>query len=184
MVGEIRDAETAEIAVQAALTGHFLLSSIHTNDAPTAIPRFFDLKIPPFLVSSVLNIVLAQRLVRKICPICIISYDADPAIMATLAVQLKDNGLDPAKVQLPTTLYRGNGCTSCGMTGYRGRLAIYEALQVDEEMKRLIVNPEFDLEAVRAHAHDSGMKTMFEDGLQKVQVGQTTLEEVLRVIRE
>lgn len=184
MVGEIRDAETAEIAVQAALTGHFLLSSIHTNDAPTAIPRFFDLKIPPFLVSSVLNIILAQRLVRRVCPICIVSYEADPAIMATLGTQLKDNGLDPEKISLPTTLYRGNGCSSCGMTGYRGRLAIYEALQVDEKMKELIVNPQFDLEAVRTHAREAGMKTMFEDGLQKVQVGQTTLEEVLRVIRE
>ena len=184
MVGEIRDAETAEIATQAALTGHFLLSSLHTNDAPTAIPRFFDLKIPPFLVSSVLNVVLAQRLVRKICPLCIYSYDADPSITATLESQLKENGIDPKTVSIPTTLYHGKGCSSCGMTGYRGRLAIYEALEVDEKMKALIVNPEFDLESVRTHARESGMKTMFEDGLQKVQVAQTTLEEVLRVIRE
>jgi type IV pilus assembly protein PilB len=184
MVGEIRDAETAEIATQAALTGHLLLSSLHTNDAPTAIPRFFDLQVPPFLVSSVLNMVLAQRLVRKICPTCIYSYEADPSIATTLATQLKENGLDPAKVQIPTTLYRGKGCSSCGMTGYRGRLAIFEALEVDEKMKALIVSPEFDLEAVRAYARSLGMKTMFEDGLQKVQVGETTLEEVLRVIRE
>ncbi len=184
MVGEIRDAETAEIATQAALTGHLLLSSLHTNDAPTTIPRFFDLKIPPFLVSSVLNVVLAQRLVRKICPLCIYSYEADPSIVATLNVQLKENGLDPAEVHIPTTLYHGKGCSSCGMTGYRGRLAIYEALEVDEKMKALIVNPEFDLAAVRAHARELGMKTMFEDGLQKTQVALTTLEEVLRVIRE
>jgi len=184
MVGEIRDDETADIAVQAALTGHLLLSSLHTNDAPTAIPRFFDMKIPPFLVSSVLNLVLAQRLVRKICPLCIYSYDADASIAATLETQLKENGIDPKSVTIPTTLYHGKGCSSCGMTGYRGRLAIYEALEVDEKMKALIVNPEFDLEAVRARARESGMKTMFEDGLQKVQVAQTTLEEVLRVIRE
>jgi len=184
MVGEIRDDETADIAVQAALTGHLLLSSLHTNDAPTAIPRFFDMKIPPFLVSSVLNLVLAQRLVRKICPICIYSYDVDDSIIATLKVQMKENGLDAQNVQVPTMLYRGKGCSSCGMTGYRGRLAIYEALEVDEKMKALIVDPEFDLEAVRAHARESGMKTMFEDGLQKVQVALTTLEEVLRVIRE
>lgn len=184
MVGEIRDAETADIAVQAALTGHLLLSSLHTNDAPTAIPRFFDMNIPPFLVSSVLNLVLAQRLVRKICQTCIYSYDADPAIVATLEIQLKENGLDKEKVHVPKTLYRGKGCSSCGMTGYRGRLGIYEAFEVDEKMKELIVAPHFDLASVRAQAQASGMKTMFEDGLRKVEIAMTTLEEVLRVIRE
>ncbi|HUC31263.1 MAG TPA: GspE/PulE family protein [Candidatus Paceibacterota bacterium] len=184
MVGEIRDDETADIAVQAALTGHLLLSSLHTNDAPTAIPRFFDMKIPPFLVSSVLNLVLAQRLVRRICQTCIYSYDADPAIVAMLETQLKENGIDPRTAHIPKTLYAGKGCSVCGMTGYRGRLGIYEAFEVDEKMKALIVAPRFDLEAVRAQARASGMKTMFEDGLQKVEVAQTTLEEVLRVIRE
>jgi len=184
MVGEIRDDETADIAVQAALTGHLLLSSLHTNDAPTAIPRFFDMKIPPFLVSSVLNLVLAQRLVRKICSTCIYSYDADAAIVATLKIQIKENGLDPERVHIPKTLYAGKGCSSCGMTGYRGRLAIYEAFEVDEKMKTLIIQPHFDLQAVRVQAQASGMKTMFEDGLQKVEVAETTLEEVLRVIRE
>ena len=184
MVGEIRDDETANIAVQAALTGHLLLSSLHTNDAPTAIPRFFDMKIPPFLVSSVLNLVLAQRLVRKVCQTCIYSYDTDPAVVATLETQLKENGLDKDKVHIPKTLYKGKGCSSCGMTGYRGRLGIYEAFEVDEKMKELIVAPQFDLEAVRAQARASGMKTMFEDGLRKVELALTTLEEVLRVIRE
>ncbi len=184
MVGEIRDAETADIATQAALTGHLLLSSLHTNDAPTAIPRFFDLGVPPFLVSSVLNMVLAQRLVRKICSTCIYSYDADDAVRATLTAQLKENGIDPSTVEMPTTLYRGKGCSVCGMTGYRGRLAIYEALTVDEKMKELIIAPDFSLEKVRAYARAHGMKTMFEDGIQKVELAQTTLEEVLRVIRE
>jgi len=184
MVGEIRDAETADIAVQAALTGHLLLSSLHTNDAPTAIPRFFDLSIPPFLVSSVLNLILAQRLVRKICPTCIYSYDADPAVVATLEIQIKDNGLDPQKVHVPKTLYSGKGCSACGGTGYRGREGIYEVLEVDEKMKQLIVAPRFDLSAARAEAQAAGMKTMFEDGLEKVELGVTTLEEVLRVIRE
>jgi type IV pilus assembly protein PilB len=184
MVGEIRDAETADIAVQAALTGHLLLSSLHTNDAPTAIPRFFDMNIPPFLVSSVLNLVLAQRLVRRICQVCVYSYAADPAVTATLETQLKENGLDPQKVRIPKTLYAGKGCSSCGMTGYRGRLGIYEAFEVDEKMKELIISPEFSLEALRVQARASGMKTMFEDGLEKVEVAQTTLEEVLRVIRE
>jgi type IV pilus assembly protein PilB len=184
MVGEIRDAETAEIAVQAALTGHLLLSSLHTNDAPTAIPRFFDLNIPPFLVSSVLNLVLAQRLVRKICPSCIYSYEADPSIVTMLTAQLKENGLDPQAVHIPKTLYAGKGCSACGGTGYRGRLGIYEAFEVDEKMKELIVKPEFSLELVRVQAQAAGMETMFEDGLRKVELAQTTLEEVLRVIRE
>jgi type IV pilus assembly protein PilB len=184
MVGEIRDAETADIAVQAALTGHLLLSSLHTNDAPTAIPRFFDLNIPPFLVSSVLNLVLAQRLVRRICPSCIYSYDADDSIVTMLATQLKENGLDPQAVHIPKTLYAGKGCSSCGGTGYRGRLGIYEAFEVDEKMKELIVAPQFSLETLRVQAQASGMETMFEDGLRKVELAQTTLEEVLRVIRE
>ena len=184
MVGEIRDAETAEIAVQAALTGHLLLSSLHTNDAPTAIPRFFDLKVPPFLVSSVVSLVLAQRLVRKICPTCIYSYEADPSIVATLETQIKENGLKKDQVRIPKVLYRGKGCSACGMTGYRGRLGIFEALEVDEKMKALITAPVFDLEAIRAHAREVGMKTMFEDGLEKVEVALTTLEEVMRVIRE
>ncbi|HUC01486.1 MAG TPA: GspE/PulE family protein [Candidatus Paceibacterota bacterium] len=184
MVGEIRDAETADIAVQAALTGHLLLSSLHTNDAPTAIPRFFDLNIPPFLVSSVLNLIIAQRLVRKVCQTCIYSYDAEPDVLETLKKQLKGNGLDPEKVHLPKTLYAGKGCSSCGGTGYRGRLGIYEVLEVNEKMKEMIVKPEFDLEGTRAAAQAAGMKTMFEDGLQKVEVALTTLEEVLRVIRE
>ncbi|HEY5220979.1 MAG TPA: GspE/PulE family protein [Candidatus Paceibacterota bacterium] len=184
MVGEIRDAETADIAVQAALTGHLLLSSLHTNDAPTAVPRFFDMNIPPFLVSSVLNLVLAQRLVRKICQTCIYSYDLDDSINATLAVQLKENGLDPANVRIPKTLYAGKGCSACGMTGYRGRQGIYEAFQVDEKIKEIIVKPTFSLESLREQAQAEGMKTMFEDGLRKVELAQTTLEEVLRVIRE
>jgi type IV pilus assembly protein PilB len=184
MVGEIRDAETAEIAVQAALTGHLLLSSLHTNDAPTAVPRFFDLKIPPFLVSSVLNLVLAQRLVRKICQTCIFSYEADESITAILEKQLIQDNVDTKKIHMPKILYRGKGCTSCGMTGYRGRLGIYEAFEVDDKMKELIVAQNFSLEALRNQARASGMKTMFEDGLEKVQIALTTLEEVLRVIRE
>jgi type IV pilus assembly protein PilB len=184
MVGEIRDAETAEIAVQASLTGHLILSSLHTNDAPTAIPRFFDLKVPPFLVSSVVSLVLAQRLVRKICQSCIYSYDADPGLLASLERQLKENGLNKEDVRIPKVLYRGKGCSVCGMTGYRGRFGIFEAFQMDEKMKEIIDAPEFNLEALRTHARETGMKTMFEDGLAKVEVALTTLEEVMRVIQE
>jgi type IV pilus assembly protein PilB len=184
MVGEIRDDETAEIAVQSALTGHLLLSSLHTNDAPTAVPRFFDLKIPPFLVSSVLNMVVAQRLVRKICQSCAYSYDADPNIQEVVTQQLKDMGLGASNIKIQKTLFRGKGCSVCGMTGYRGRLGIYEIMEVNEKMRTFIASPEFGLEKLRELAREAGMKTMFEDGLEKVELALTTLEEVLRVIRE
>ena len=184
MVGEIRDGETAEIAVQAALTGHLLLSSLHTNDAPTAIPRMFDLKVPPFLAASVLNLVIAQRLVRRICQSCLYSYDADPGLSAIVETQLKELGVPDGSAKAPKIVYKGRGCTSCGMTGYRGRLGIYELLEVTEGVKRVITSEHFNLEALRGEARKGGMKTMFEDGLLKVELAQTTLEEVLRVIRE
>ncbi|HEX4104135.1 MAG TPA: ATPase, T2SS/T4P/T4SS family [Candidatus Paceibacterota bacterium] len=184
MVGEIRDAETAEIAVQAALTGHLLLSSIHTNDAPTAVPRLFDLKVPPFLAASVLNIVIAQRLVRRICQTCIYSYEATPEIVTTVEKQLEELGLAKGSAKAPHTLYKGKGCSTCGETGYRGRLGIYELFEITEPIKKIMTSEHFDLEALRAEARKAGMKTMFEDGLLKVELAQTTLEDVLRVIRE
>lgn len=184
MVGEIRDAETAGIAVQAALTGHLLLSSLHTNDAPTAVPRLFDLKVLPFLASSVLNLIIAQRLVRKICQNCVSSYEAGPEIKKTVADELRDMGLAEEKVSIPKVLYRGRGCSACGMTGYRGRIGIFEALEVGDKIKEIIVVSNFDLEALRREAKKNGMKTMFEDGLEKADLALTTIEEVLRVIRE
>ena len=184
MVGEIRDAETAEISVQAALTGHLLLSSLHTNDAPTAVPRFFDLKTPPFLVSSVLNLVIAQRLVRKICQSCAFSFEADKNIEEVVDTQLHELGIKIDGIKVPKTLYRGKGCLVCGMTGYRGRLGIYEVMEVNEKMRAFIASPDFGLEKLRELAREGGMKTMFEDGLRKVELARTTLDEVLRVIRE
>ncbi len=184
MVGEIRDSETAEISVQAALTGHLLLSSLHTNDAPTTIPRFFDLKIPPFLVSSVLNLAIAQRLVRKICQSCAYSYEADEGTQEIVERQLKELGIEGKAAKIGKTLYRGKGCPVCGMTGYRGRIGIYEVMEINEKLRAVIGSANFSLEEVRAAAHESGMKTMFEDGLRKVELALTTLEEVLRVIRE
>lgn len=184
MVGEIRDAETAEISVQAALTGHLLLSSLHTNDAPTAIPRFFDLDVPAFLLASVLNLVIAQRLVRRLCQSCAYSYEISDDVAETLRTQLNNLGLQEGTVRPPKTLYRGKGCAACGMKGYRGRVGIYELLRITEPMKKVITGGNFSLEALRAEARKAGMKTMFEDGLLKVQLAQTTLEEVLRVIRE
>jgi len=184
MVGEIRDAETAGISVQSALTGHLVLTTLHTNDAPTAIPRLVDLDVPPFLASSVLNAIIAQRLVRKICSICIFSYPADETVTATVKGQFEKMGLPPDDSRIPKMLYRGKGCAACGFTGYRGRLGIYEVLQITEKVKNLIASPKFDLDAVRAAARSEGMRTMFEDGLDKVQRAVTSMEEVLRVVRE
>ncbi|MFH1758998.1 MAG: GspE/PulE family protein [Patescibacteria group bacterium] len=183
MVGEIRDQETAQIAVQAALTGHLVLSSLHTNDAPTAVPRLLDLGLPPFLVAAVMNMMAAQRLVRRICSDCIVSYKPDAVILEALKKQLADLGLD-AHIALPATLYKGTGCPACGKTGYRGRVGIFEILSVSEKIRKLIVNPKFTLGALRVAAKEEGMASMFEDGLRKVERGMTTVEEVLRVIRE
>lgn len=184
MVGEIRDAETAGIAVQAALTGHLLLSSLHTNDAPTAVPRLFDLDVPPFLVSSVLNLIMAQRLVRKICQTCVSSYEVGPEVNKVIEDQLKDLGIEAAKIKAPKYFYRGQGCRSCGTTGYRGRIGIYEIIEINDKIRKLIAAPDFSLDVLRAEVRSGGAKTMFEDGLEKATNGMTTIEEVLRVIRE
>jgi type IV pilus assembly protein PilB len=185
MVGEIRDAETADIAVQAALTGHLILSSLHTNDAPTAIPRFFDLNIPPYLVASVLELIIAQRLVRKICPSCIYSYEADEHITTIIESQRRELGVgDDIEIVVPKTLYRGKGCAVCGGTGYLGRIGIFEILEVTDAVKKMIDVNRFDIDALRSEARKNGMITMFEDGLRKVELAQTTIDEVLRVIRE
>jgi type IV pilus assembly protein PilB len=184
MVGEIRDKETAGISVQAALTGHLLLSSLHTNDAPTAIPRLFDLDIPPFLVSSTLNLVVAQRLVRRICSSCITSFKAGADVEEAIRQQFHAIGIEASAGKIPTVFYRGNGCTACGGTGYHGRLGIFEIIAVNDVVRRVIVEPQFDLDALRRAARDAGMRMMFEDGIAKVQLGITTIEEVMRVIKE
>ena len=184
MVGEVRDKETAGISVQAALTGHLLLSSLHTNDAPTAIPRLFDLDIPPFLVGSVLNIVIAQRLVRRICTACIHSYEPGPEVKTTIERQFKDLNVPPEEVQMPKIFFSGKGCAVCSGSGYRGRLGIFEILEVTEGIRKVIISPKFDLETLRLQMRKENSLTMFENGLTKVQLGMTTIEEVLRVIRE
>lgn len=184
MVGEIRDSETAEIAVQAALTGHLVLSTLHTNDAPSAIPRLVDMKVEPFLAAAVLNAVLAQRLVRKICLNCIETYKVTPEILALIKSQFKSMGIDEKKYELPKALYRGKGCAVCGYIGYKGRLVINEVFEVDGEVRSMIVDPKFTLDALRKTLKDKGFIGMFEDGLQKAERGLTTVEEVLRVIRE
>lgn len=183
MVGEIRDEETAEIAVHSALTGHLLLSSLHTNDAATAIPRLMDMKIQPFLAAAVLNVVIAQRLVRKICLGCVESFAVEPALLETLNKSLREANSD-AEPRTIKFLYRGRGCRSCGDTGFRGRIGIFEILNVDEEIREFVINPNFSLDGLRNLAKKKGMITMLEDGLRKAELGITTVEEVLKVIRE
>ncbi|MBI2013593.1 MAG: type II/IV secretion system protein [Candidatus Colwellbacteria bacterium] len=182
MVGEIRDVETADISVQSALTGHMVLSSLHTNDAATAVPRLLDMKILPFLVAAVVNVVLAQRLVRKICRSCIYSYQPNEGAMKAIKEQSALFG--SPNVKLPKLLFKGKGCAACGHSGYRGRMGIFEVLSVSEKVRALIVSPEFSLDSLQALARKEGMETMFEDGMKKVELGMTTIEELLRVIRE
>jgi type IV pilus assembly protein PilB len=184
MVGEIRDSETAEIAVQAALTGHLLLSSLHTNDAPTAIPRLIDLGIPNYLVSSVINLVLAQRLVRRICTNCIYSYTPSEEEKKLVADQLKSGVITNVSNKIPNILFKGRGCEMCGGTGYRGRIGIFEAFENNDKTKQIINSENFSTEALWLEARKNGSETMFEDGLKKAALGITTLDEVLRVIRE
>jgi len=183
MVGEIRDIETAAIGVHAALTGHLLLSSLHTNDAPTAVPRLIDLEVPPFLAAAVINAVVSQRLVRKICMNCIESYELEPELIESIKKQLKL--INPQlEIKIPKIFYRGHGCSVCGGSGYRERIGIFEVLNVTEEIRKAIINPEFSLDALRALAKKQGMITMFEDGIRKVELGLTTIEELFRVMRE
>ncbi len=183
MVGEIRDEETAEVAVHAALTGHLVLSTLHTNDSPTAIPRLIDMKVEPFLAAAVLNGILAQRLVRKICVDCLYSYPITTDISSAISQQIKILNL-PENTKIPKTLFKGKGCPECGSTGYRGRAGIFELLMVNDEIRKYIVKADFTLDGLKEKARSFGMRSMFEDGLLKVEQGKTTIEEVLRVIRE
>lgn len=184
MIGEIRDSETAEIAVHAALTGHLVLSSLHTNDAPTAIPRLIDMGIPPFLAAAVLNLVVAQRLTRRIHQDCVESYTPDETVLKFIQRQLTELGLSLKEIRLPKIFYRGKGCAGCNFSGYFGRLAIFEALNFTDEIRKLIIAPSFSLDELKSLAHQQGMVSMFEDGLRKIELGMTTIEEVLRAIRE
>ncbi len=171
MVGEIRDRETAEIAIQAALTGHLVFSTLHTNDAPSSVTRLVDMGIEPFLVASSVVGVVAQRLVRKVCPYCREPYTPTPQ-------ELKDLGI----TDYTGEFFRGKGCEHCMGTGYLGRTAIYEILVVDKEIKRLILEGR-DSDEIKEVAVNRGMKTLRMDGALKVKMGITTPEEVLRVTR-
>ena len=175
MVGEIRDLETAEMAVQAALTGHLVLSTLHTNDAPAALTRLLDLGVPPYLLSSTINGIMAQRLVRTLCPHCKRARPMeaqDEAIWREL--------VSPWKSRQPGQLYQPVGCLECRMTGYLGRVGIYEVLLLSQEIKRLIAQGT-DLLRIREQAQQEGMKPLRISGAIKVAAGLTTLAEVLKV---
>jgi len=173
MVGEIRDFETAEIAVHAALTGHLVFSTLHTNDAPGAITRLQDMGVEPYLIASVLSGVLAQRLVRRICQNCRVPHEPDPGDLLAIGVS------DARGVKL----YRGEGCEACRKTGYKGRVGIYELFTITEEIRSLILRKASTGE-IRPVAMEQGMVTLREDAWAKARAGQTTVDEILRVTQE
>lgn len=179
-VGEIRDNETASIAVNAALTGHLVLSTLHTNDAASAIPRLIDMEIEPFLVASTINVIVAQRLVRKICDMCKTSVVATKEeLTKNIPKEIIDkNFSDKAEIRM----YKGTGCKICHFTGYEGRIGLFEVLEVTKSIKALVVKKS-DADVISRQAVEEGMATMLEDGLQKVVKGTTTIEEVLRVTK-
>lgn len=175
LVGEIRDRETAEIAVNAALTGHLLLSTFHANDAATAVPRLLDMGIEPFLLASTLELVVAQRLARKICDQCRSSFEYTYEDIVAIRPELK-HFFEKKKY----TLYKGNGCTYCGNTGYHGRIAFCELIVMTPELQNLILRHP-SAQEIWQMAHAQGAKSLFEDGLEKVKNGVTTVDELLRV---
>ncbi|RMG04020.1 MAG: type II secretion system protein GspE [Nitrospirae bacterium] len=172
MIGEIRDLETAEIAIQASLTGHLVFSTLHTNDAPSAITRLIDMGVEGYLLASTLRGILAQRLVRQICPECKeVDHDTLPEERMLLNI--------PQDI----TLYRGSGCEHCAGTGFYGRTGIFELLTIDEDLRKLI-SKDTDSATIRKAARSSGMRTLSEDGAKKVMQGVTTISEVIRVTQE
>ncbi|KKR50341.1 MAG: General secretory pathway protein E [Microgenomates group bacterium GW2011_GWC1_41_8] len=176
LVGEIRDKETAGLAVQAALTGHLVFSTLHTNNSSTAIPRLFDMEVESFLMASVLHAALAQRITRRICPHCIENYDPDPETAADIREVL--GNLLPKNQKI--VLARGKGCEECGHLGYRGRVGIFELLKVSENISKMIISHSSAGE-IEKQARAEGMITMKQDGYLKVLAKVTTIQEVLRV---
>ena len=174
LIGEIRDKETAQIAVESALTGHLVLSTLHTNDAPSALTRLIDMGIEPFLVASSLDCVVAQRLARKLCPKCKETY-----VPSEEELRAARFDFDPEE-ELPT-LYRGVGCSSCGKTGYKGRFAVHEVMTISEDIERLAAE-RASAEEISKVARAQGMLTLRQDGMEKVRQGMTSIEEILRVV--
>ena len=179
-VGEIRDSETAGIAVNAALTGHLVVSTLHTNDAATALPRLMDMKIEPFLVASTVNIIIAQRLVRKICEMCKTTINTThEELRKNLPSEMVKKHFGAKSI---INIYKGSGCPVCHSTGFIGRLGVFEVIEVTKEIRSLILK-KADSDVIIEQAEKDGMSTMLDDGLDKVAQGITTIEEVLRVTK-
>jgi len=178
MVGEIRDEETAGISVNAALTGHLLLSTIHTNDAATTLPRLLDMGVEPFLIASTVNIAIGQRLVRRICQDC----KKEKQLTSTEMESLRDSLPDDTKIETKK-FYYGAGCDICGGSGYKGRTGIYEVLEVTDDIRKAITTQKTSDE-IEKIAIKQGMTTMAQDGIKKATEGVTSIEEVLRVMHE
>ena len=172
MVGEIRDLETAEIAVRAALTGHLVLSTVHTNDSPSAITRFIDMGVPAYLVNATFNMVMSQRLVRRICDNCKTSYKITQK-------KIKEMGL-AGKLSTGTTLYHGEGCSKCNRSGYKGRFAIFEVMRVSDRIRDAVIKNSSLME-IKKTAQTAGMLSMLEQGIKKAKAGMTSIEEVIRI---
>jgi type IV pilus assembly protein PilB len=172
MVGEIRDEDTARVAVQAALTGHLVLSTLHTNDCPGAVARLLDMSIEPYLISSAVVGFIAQRLARTICPSCNTSYYPLPELLESVGWGHRGNEL----------FHKGEGCRACRNTGFRGRTGIYEVMVVDPEIRRLIQKSASEAD-LRIYLAETGWRTLREKALDVVERGESTLEEVLRVTR-
>lgn len=184
MVGEIRDQETADIAVNAALTGHLLLSTLHTNDAPTALPRLLEMQIEPFLISSTVNIVIAQRLVRKLCDHCKKPKKLNNVEARSLLEGIgEDLTIENIKKIKNYEIYQPQGCELCNQTGFKGRIGIFEILTISKRIKEGIMK-RYNSDQIKKIALEEGMSTMIRDGFNKVINGLTTIEEVLRVIHE
>lgn len=176
MVGEIRDEETASIAVNAALTGHLVLSTLHTNDSATTFPRLLDMGVPSFLIASTVNIAIGQRLVRRLCQNCRVERVLTPEELQSLREMI-------VNINPEMKFYRSPGCMVCGGSGYQGRLAIREVLEVNDEIRKLIMN-RADAQQIKQAAVQGGMTTMIDDALAKVTQGLTSIEEVVRVVHE
>ena len=177
MVGEIRDQETEAIAVNAALTGHLLLSTLHTNDAATTFPRLMDMGVPPFLIASTINIAMGQRLIRTICPDCKKKRELSSSEIESLKEIIPD-----VKVRKPV-FYYGEGCDTCGKSGFKGRTGIREVIEINEEIRELVM-ARANAQKIKEAAIRGGMQTMLQNGIEKAMAGITSLEEVLRIIHE
>lgn len=185
VVGEIRDTETAELAIHAALTGHLVFSTLHTNSAAGALPRMMDMEVEPYLLISTVSVVVAQRLVRAICKNCKKTFEPPPGVVAEMRTELGEAFFEKSvrKEQGKVVLYKGEGCEDCGGSGYRGRTGIFEVLAASDAISRLVLEHQ-PSQVIEEQAIKEGMITLKQDGLLKVLQGKTTLEEVMRVVRE